>query len=173
MPARHRVVPVFALIALAATACLPTGSSHPTIRIELRDGALMIDAESAAIADRGALFKITEDSDGFVTFEVTNTGSETHQFVVVVTELAPEALPMEGDRVRLRSHPGEPDIGVLFTQAMQYKEEYANFGTVAPGETLSAIVDPPHDPDPRPLILLCNMPGHYHQGEYAQFIFTS
>lgn len=35
--------------------------------------------------------------DGSVTFVVTNNGQEGHEFIVVKTDLAPNALPTEGD----------------------------------------------------------------------------
>jgi hypothetical protein len=163
---RYRLVaPTLALVALLTTSCAPFGSAPRPIRVELRDGEIVIDSESARFSAYGDPAEVDGDSSGFVTFEVINVGNQTHQFMVVVTNLPADALPVEEGRVRLANPPGDQEIGVLYPQSMLFQDRYANLGMIEPGQTVSVTVGPPPRPDGKRMILLCNIPGHYHQGE--------
>jgi iron uptake system component EfeO len=86
-------VAVVAALGLVATACSSdeggdeggaTGEGGSTIAVTLQEFAV-IPASSSAPA-------------GSITFDVTNEGPEdTHEFVVVKTDLAPDALPTSAD----------------------------------------------------------------------------
>jgi hypothetical protein len=87
---RYRVV-VFGVVALALAACsndkTPSGTSSPTgttVNVTLQEYTI-IPASSSAPA-------------GKITFTAKNTGpKQEHEFVVVKTDLAPEALPVGAD----------------------------------------------------------------------------
>lgn len=81
-----------AALALGATACTqagPTattegGASGATVNVTLQEFAVIPDATTASAGD--------------VTFSVTNEGPEdVHEFVVIRTDLAPDALPTGED----------------------------------------------------------------------------
>jgi uncharacterized cupredoxin-like copper-binding protein len=88
---------VLALGALIAAACTPAGSASPaggatateemaatTVNVTLQEFSVNPDASSAPAGD--------------VTFSVTNEGpDDVHEFVVIKTDLAPDALPTAED----------------------------------------------------------------------------
>jgi uncharacterized cupredoxin-like copper-binding protein len=87
---RTLLVAVLAAVALVAVACgddsTPTGGNG--------DGATTVDItlqEWAVLAEPGST------SAGEVTFSITNDGEETHEFVVIRTDLALLDLPTEDD----------------------------------------------------------------------------
>jgi uncharacterized cupredoxin-like copper-binding protein len=87
---RTLLVAVLAAVALVAAACgddsTPTGGNG--------DGAATVDItlqEWAVLAEPGST------SAGEVTFSITNDGEETHEFVVIRTDLALLDLPTEDD----------------------------------------------------------------------------
>lgn len=152
-----------------------TTSTELTIRVELRDDRIVVFDANGNAAPNGPATPIPvpgagDDPYRFVTFEVTNTGTEPHQFVVLETAYPPNALPIERDRVRLYYVPNTPDLGVHYPEGMQFfrnNKTRANWATVQPGATLTAMIGQPAGPAARPLVLLCNLPGHYTDGEYA------
>ena len=88
-----RLVPVFAAMALVSGACDSdeggettggTGGGASTIDVTVQEFAVLPATDSAPTGD--------------VTFSVTNTGPEdTHEFVGLKTDLAPDALPTTSD----------------------------------------------------------------------------
>jgi len=94
-------------------------------------------------------FEITLDqtsvSSGKVTFTLKNDGPSEHEFVVLRTDDAADALPIEDG------------------QATEDAEGVTNVGEkedIAPGGTASLSLDLP----PGSYVLICNITGHYQQG---------
>ena len=83
---------------------------------------------------------------GKVTFVAHNTGKLEHEFVVMRTSLAPDALPMQGNEAK--------EIGV--------KGEIAD---IAPGQTKRVTLTLKAGK----YVLICNIPGHYMAGQRAAF----
>ncbi|MGH2671470.1 MAG: hypothetical protein ACRDHC_00680 [Actinomycetota bacterium] len=107
---------------------------------------------SATLAD----YSITLDSSsapaGDLTFEVTNDAGQVHEFVVLKTDLAQDALPTDdaGDV----DEAGDPGIELV--------DEIEDIeGGATP--TLSVTLDPGS------YVLICNLPGHYALGMHAGF----
>ena len=183
-PARRWLVPALVvlggLVLLAAVGREVLGragttSTELTIRVELRDDRIVVFDAAGNAVPNGPATPIAVAGAGdspyrFVTFEVANTGTEPHQFVVLETAYPPNALPIENDRARLYYVPDTPDLGVHYPEGMQFfrdNQTRANWATVQPSATLTALVGHPAGPAARPLTLLCNLPGHYANGEYA------
>ncbi len=99
-------------------------------------------------------FAITLDkkmaSAGEVTFNVKNEGPSVHEFVVFKTDVAPDALPVESNKVDEES------------SEVTHVDEVEDVGA---GEMkqLSVTLDPGH------YVLICNLPAHYGLGMRAEF----
>ena len=90
-------------------------------------------------------------SAGSISFEVNNEGPSTHEFVVFATDLAPDALPVGSD-----GNVDEEGEGVT------HIDEIEDIGS---GCQASLTVDL----DAGNYVLICNLPGHYSQGQFADF----
>jgi len=107
-------------------------------------------------------FAVTPDRmsapDGDIRFRVTNNGTVTHEFVVIRTELAPNALPTEANGSYMENGPG--------TSLIDEIED------IAPGQTVSLELDLPEGN----YVLICNMVGpagaHYALGMRVRFTVT-
>lgn len=86
---------------------------------------------------------------GPVSFAVSNTGGSLHNFRVIKTDLAPDALPLAGTQV------DEDQVEVIARSS----------GNIAAGanQPVSAALDA------GTYVLICNVPGHYGLGMYAAF----
>ena len=84
---------------------------------------------------------------GDVTFDVQNEAEQTHEFVVIKTDLAEDALPLNDEGV------DEEGEGVEVID------------DVESGGSQSLTVDL----DAGSYDLICNLPGHYAQGMHAPF----
>lgn len=87
-------------------------------------------------------------SAGSVTFEVKNSGTQVHEFVVVKTELKANALPVVDHKIDESTLTPVDEI-----------EDVAAAAT----PTLSVDLDAGH------YVLLCNIETHYEQGMHADF----
>ena len=81
---------------------------------------------------------------GRVTFVVKNIGKKKHEFVVIKTNRAANALPIEG---REASEKGAVD----------------EIGEIGPGSTERLTLNLKKGK----YVLICNLPGHYKRGQYA------
>jgi uncharacterized cupredoxin-like copper-binding protein len=90
--------------------------------------------------------------NGKVTFRMTNSGSLVHEFVVVQTDLAANMLPMNAD--------GNVDEEKLKSMGEQ--------GDIETGKTLDLTLDL----HPGRYLIICNLPGHFQRGMYAEFTAT-
>lgn len=125
---------ILAPVALLAPAC---SSDDGGVDVTLADFSVTPDPTSA--------------SAGEVTFNVTNDADEIHEFVVVQTDLAPDALPTNED--------GDVDEeGEGMTPVDEIED-------IASGTEQSLTVDL----DAGSYVLLCNLPTHYSQGMHAPF----
>ena len=98
-------------------------------------------------------FAIALDTDstsaGSVSFNVTNDGPSTQEFVVFATDLAPDALPLGSD-----GNVDEEGTGVT------HIDEIEDIGS---GCQASLTVDL----DAGNYVVICNLPGHYKAGMHA------
>jgi uncharacterized cupredoxin-like copper-binding protein len=87
----------------------------------------------------------TSVSPAKVTFRVTNSGKEKHEFVILRTDIQGSKLPTEGDKVK------EEAEGI---------EHVDEIDGLAPGEHKDLTVDLKAGT----YLLICNYPGHVHGG---------
>ena len=95
---------------------------------------------------------------GLITFNVTNRGDEHHEFMVVKTNLAPNALPVEADG---SDQEDGPSTDMMDEIEMIMPDE---------SEQLAMILDPGH------YVLLCNMvmvEGTTVEAHYALWMRTA
>jgi uncharacterized cupredoxin-like copper-binding protein len=123
------------------SACgLGTQSGPPTVSVTLDEFHVQLSSDSIGASK--------------VTFEISNIGHERHEFVILRTDITPEALPV--------------------TQTATVTEEGAaiahvdEIDGVSPGEQKSLTVDL----KPGTYLLICNYPGHVHSGMAAFFLVT-
>ena len=90
-------------------------------------------------------------SAGEVTFEIENSGSTTHQFVIYRTNEEADALPQDGGVAKL-----DPDRRIAAS------DDVTAGGTATVTATLEA----------GRYLLLCNLPGHYMGGQVTEFEVT-
>lgn len=97
-------------------------------------------------------FKITADaakvSAGDVTFTISNKGAATHEFVVVKTDIAPDALPKTTD--------GLVAEGGALTKIDEVED-------VTPGTSKTMTVKL----EPGKYVFFCNLAGHYIGGMHG------
>jgi uncharacterized cupredoxin-like copper-binding protein len=86
---------------------------------------------------------------GQVTFTVTNNGTMEHELVVLKTDLAPNALPLQPDATAIEDSTGVHHSGEL--------------ASLQPGETKTLTLNL----TPGEYVLLCNFPEHYLAGMYG------
>jgi uncharacterized cupredoxin-like copper-binding protein len=83
---------------------------------------------------------------GRVTFHVSNTGTATHEFVVLRTRFPAGAIPLKNGRADESGNVGE--TGDL---------------AVGKAKTITLNLTPGH------YALICNLPGHYQAGQHIDF----
>ena len=110
--------------------------------------------DSGGVGVTLADFSVTPDensaSAGDVTFDVTNDAEQTHEFVVIKTDLAEDQLPLDDEGV------DESADGVEVVDEIE---------DVGGGSEQSLTVNL----DAGSYVLICNLPGHYAQGMHAAF----
>jgi hypothetical protein len=114
-----------------------TSPSDVTITGEVKEWEVSVNADSAAA--------------GQVTFEIANTGTIGHEFLVVKTDIAPGDIPLDGD------HFPEDAEGITVIDEI---------GEFPVGETQSLVLTL----EPGAYQLVCNLPAHYAEGMYTGFI---
>jgi uncharacterized cupredoxin-like copper-binding protein len=87
-------------------------------------------------------------SAGSVTFNISNEGPSTHEFVIVQTDDAPDALPTKDGAV------DEDKLTVVDEQE-----------DIAPSTTATLTTDL----EAGSYVIICNIPGHYELGMHAGF----
>jgi uncharacterized cupredoxin-like copper-binding protein len=87
---------------------------------------------------------------GKITFHVTNNATDTvHEFVVVKSDLADDALPLGSD-------------GNVIEDQVNHLDEVED---IQPGESKDLTMDL----EPGNYVFMCNLPDHYKQGMHASF----
>jgi uncharacterized cupredoxin-like copper-binding protein len=136
-------VAAFAVAALGAVACSSSSSTS---------GSSAGGSDSGDVAATEKDFEIDLASSsapaGSVTFNISNEGPSTHEFVIVQTDDAPDALPTKD---------GEVDEDKL--TVVDEQEDIAPSTTAALTTTLDA----------GSYVIICNIPGHYQSGMHAAF----
>ncbi len=89
-------------------------------------------------------------SAGEVTFNVDNKGDETHEFVVVKTDVAEGDLPVVDDQI--------PEDSDLITAV----DEVEDIESGSTGNELTVNLEPGH------YVIFCNLLAHYGKGMHAE-----
>ncbi len=129
---------------LIATAC--NGSPGTAATGVPGDGTIVTSEK-----DFGIALEETSTPAGSTTFDITNDGPSTHEFVVFTTDLAEDALPVDGSTVT------EENLDLV--------DEVED---IAPGAGTSLTVDL----EPGSYVVICNIEGHYTAGMYAALTVT-
>jgi uncharacterized cupredoxin-like copper-binding protein len=130
-----------AVALLGAVAC--SSSSSTTSSAGSDTGGV-----SATEADFSITLATSSAPAGSVTFNISNQGPSTHEFVVIKTDLAPDALPVKGNIV-------EEDK----VDGIDEAED------IAPGTTATLTTDLKAGS----YVIICNLPTHYESGMHAAF----
>jgi uncharacterized cupredoxin-like copper-binding protein len=85
---------------------------------------------------------------GSVTFNISNEGPSTHEFVIIKTDDAPDALPTKNGEVN------EDGLNVVDEQE-----------DIAPSTTATITTNL----DAGSYVIICNVPGHYQLGMHTAF----
>lgn len=132
----------------------PTCGQNPPLVSGPTDGPVATprgDAEQVAVSL--VEFNVTADpivaSGASIDFTVTNDGTIIHNFRVVATDLAPDALPVDGQSVDESQ----------FDEVGGFSSPLSSGGEQIVGEDL----------EPGNYVLFCNVPTHYELGMYTAF----
>jgi len=130
-------------LALVAASC--GGDDAPDV--DAADGSV-----SAALADYSITLNQSSAPEGDVLFEVTNHAEQVHEFVVLKTDLAEDALPTDenGDV----DEAGDPGIEIM-----------GEIEDIEGGTSQSLTLGL----DAGSYALICNLPGHYAEGMHTDF----
>ncbi|MGZ6557790.1 MAG: sulfocyanin-like copper-binding protein, partial [Actinomycetota bacterium] len=127
---------------------------HQDFTVNASDRVTVTEGESSAQAMFINLSS-TSAPRGKVTFEVTNNGKETHEFVVLKTDTPAANFP----------------IGSFEGEADRFDEDKAGTNVGETGDmeagtskTLTITLKPGH------YALVCNLPGHYRMGMHQDFV---
>ncbi len=132
MRVRRFLGPVAALLLVSAVACSGGGGD---VTATLDDYTISLDT--------------TDLSAGEHTFDVVNDAGQTHEFVIVRTDLAADQLPTDES--------GDVDETGEGIEPVDEVED------VEGGTTKSLTVDL----EAGSYVVLCNLPGHYRQGMHT------
>lgn len=130
-------------LALAVPAC-SGGDSTPTG--QAGDGTV-----GTTLKDLSITLEEPTTPAGSTTFDITNDGPSTHEFVVFRTDLAEDALPVDGPTV------AEDDLDLV--------DEAED---IAPGVGTTLTVDL----QAGAYVVICNVEGHYTGGMHASLTVT-
>lgn len=129
---------VLAAVALGAAAC--GGGAETSVGTTEKDFAITVDPASAKSGD--------------VTFNITNSGPSTHEFVIFRTDLPPGEMPTKSD--------GTVDEEGEGVEHIDEKEDITADSTAE----LTVGLNPGN------YVLICNLPGHYKLGMHTVFRVT-
>jgi uncharacterized cupredoxin-like copper-binding protein len=135
------MIAVAAFAMLAGVACSSSSSSSSS-------AGSTSGGVSATEKDFSIALSPSTATAGPVTFNITNQGPSTHEFVVIQTDLAPDALPVKN--------------GAVDESGLKIVDENES---VAPGTTPTLPVTLEADS----YVIICNVPGHYEAGMHTGF----
>jgi uncharacterized cupredoxin-like copper-binding protein len=134
---RIRFAALTCVLAIAATSCGGSGSGGGAtgdVVVTLKDFSLTSTPGSSSAGD--------------ITFGIQNDGPSAHEFVILRTDDAPDALPVEN--------------GLIPEDQIDLVDEAED---IAPGTSTSLSVNL----TPGSYVLVCNLPAHYEAGMHAAF----
>jgi uncharacterized cupredoxin-like copper-binding protein len=134
---RVRIAVLGCLLALSATSCGGSGSGGEAT------GDVVVTLKDFSLAATPGTF-----SAGDITFGIQNEGPSAHEFVILRTNDAPDALPVEN--------------GLIPEDQIDLVDEAED---IAPGTDTSLSVNLQSGS----YVLVCNLPSHYEAGMRAAF----
>lgn len=136
MSGRRRFAVLVGVLAIAATSCGGSGSGGSTddVVVTMDDFSLTATPGTSAAGD--------------VTFAVQNDGPSTHEFVIIRSDEAPDAIPVEN--------------GLIPEEQIDLVDEAED---IAPSTSTSLSANL----EAGSYVLACNLPAHYESGMYAAF----
>ncbi|MFL5738058.1 MAG: sulfocyanin-like copper-binding protein [Actinomycetota bacterium] len=152
-PALRRFIAVPAFLLLVFGVACSSSKDSSTASSGSSGSSTQSSSASGGVGATEKDFAITLDTSttkaGSVTFNVTNQGPSTHEFVVFKTDLAPDALPTKSD--------GTVDETA---KGLKHIDEVEDV-TAASTKSLTTNLDAGS------YVVICNLPGHYQQGMHA------
>lgn len=152
---KHRsgtIVVGVALVAMFAVGCSNGDDTSTASATASATGSMGDSTDGTAVAATVKDFELTVDPDaspaGEVNFTITNDGPSTHEFVIVESDLAPDALPVAD--------------GLVTEDSIDVVDEAED---IAPGTTATLGVEM----EAGSYVIICNIVGHYEQGMHAGF----
>lgn len=145
-----RVLRVFVLCSLAVSfaACSGDDTSSSESAGASTDGETSKGSVGATVKDFAISLDSTNVSAGEVTFNVHNDGPSTHEFVVIKSDLAADALPLNDEGNEVDEDQVEP-VGEA--------EDIASGSDASFSATL----------DPGAYVVICNITSHYGAGMHT------
>lgn len=141
---RARVsVALFSAVALTAVGCSGAATQAPA------QGGEPKAAISADLKEWEMKLDSNIGKAGTITFTITNSGEETHEFVVVQTDTAADKLPVVEDKV--------PEDQLTPVDEVE---------DITPGATETLTIE---GLEAGHYALICNLLAHYGKGMYADF----
>jgi uncharacterized cupredoxin-like copper-binding protein len=130
---------IVSILVIVATALFLTACGSAQNKVDVTLGIFKIDMPSTIKA-------------GQVTFHVSNSdSSDTHEFVIFKTDLAPGELPLDSSN--------------NVDENAQSLTKIDEIPDMAPGDVKDLIVAL----DPGSYVAICNLPGHYQAGMFTSF----
>jgi uncharacterized cupredoxin-like copper-binding protein len=137
---RIRLGAVIGVLAIAATSCGgsgSTGNATDDVAVTMKDFSITTSVASFPAGD--------------ITFGIQNDGPSAHEFVIIRTDDAPDALPVENGEI--------PEDQVDLVDEAE---------DIAPGTGTSLSANLAVGS----YVLVCNLPAHYGAGMHAAFTVT-
>jgi len=133
---------------LLTVACSSTSSSStaPTAPAVAPTQSTAGESVNIALADFSITSNVSTIAPGTVTFDISNSGPSEHEFVILKTNVAPDALPVKDGEASEKGHVDELE-------------------GVQSGQTGTLSVDL----TPGTYVFVCNLPGHYQLGMHEGF----
>jgi uncharacterized cupredoxin-like copper-binding protein len=137
---KRTTIVVAAIALLGGVACSSSSSSSSS--------GSSAGGVSATEKDFSITLSSSTGTAGPVTFNISNEGPSTHEFVVIQTDDAPDALPVKN--------------GTVNEDGLTIVDENED---IAPGTTAEL----PVDLEAGSYVIICNVSGHYEAGMHAGF----
>lgn len=158
----RRLIPAAIIAAAILSACT---DAEATITGEIRDDSIVLEQDSGPQS---------------VWLQLSNVGDDPCELVVIRSELAPDALPLDGERLALNVS-GSPadraypmDAYVEIDRQPVTVEDPVRAGRhalVDPGRTARVQLALTSVPEAEERVIACNGPGDYEAGRYAVLRF--
>ncbi len=139
------VIGLTALLLVVAAACGDSDDGAGNSTTEIVEGAVAIQLSEWSVQP-----STVSAQAGDVMFQIENAGTTVHNFVVVRTDLAPDALPVE------------PELSIVEEAQVDVR---LGSRTLEPGGTQEDTVEL----EAGSYLLLCNVPTHYEEGMVVAF----